>query len=153
MKLGEALSLRAKQAQQLADLRGRISANALVQEGDSPSEDPEVLLDEYVKLSEGHAELVRKIALTNTTATVGGTDLLTLLHRREALRRNRGVYEMAASAATPTSYGGFRLRNTELRMIAQLTVPECREKAEEYDAQVRELDTTIQEANWRIDLL
>ena len=43
MKLAEALLLRADMQKKLASLRERIVANAVVQEGDKPHEDPEKL--------------------------------------------------------------------------------------------------------------
>lgn len=43
MKLAEALLLRSDQQKQLASLKQRIEANVLIQEGDEPSEDPNVL--------------------------------------------------------------------------------------------------------------
>lgn len=44
MKLAEALNLRADLQKRIANLRERLIKNAKVQEGDTPSEDPNMLL-------------------------------------------------------------------------------------------------------------
>ena len=46
MKLAEALHLRADLQKRIAQLGERLQANAKVQEGDEPSEDPALLLSE-----------------------------------------------------------------------------------------------------------
>ena len=46
MKLAEALQERADLNRRVADLRSRLSANATVQEGEQPAEDPGELLAE-----------------------------------------------------------------------------------------------------------
>jgi len=44
MKLAEALLIRSDMQKKLAQLKGRINANIKVQEGDTPSEDPNALM-------------------------------------------------------------------------------------------------------------
>ena len=57
MKLAEALNLRADLQKRIANLRERLIKNAKVQEGDTPSEDPNMLLNE---LNDNIIELERK---------------------------------------------------------------------------------------------
>ena len=45
MKLAEALNLRADLQKRIANLRERLIKNAKVQEGDTPSEEPNMLLN------------------------------------------------------------------------------------------------------------
>lgn len=153
MKLGEALSLRARQAQKLDDLRGRIRANAMTQEGDAPTENPVTLLEEFGRLSEEHSQLLHRIAVTNqeTDMSSGGT-LLQALHKREHLRRTRNMFDAAANAATP-SRNDYRYARTEIKYVSNLSVPDLRKLVEDLDEQVRELDASIQEVNWKTDLL
>ena len=153
MKLGEALSLRARQAQKLNDLRGRIRTNAMTQEGDAPAEDPNELLREFALLSEEHSQLLRRIALTNQQTTLADDRVLAdLLQEREHLRRTRNMTEAAATAATP-SRSDYRYGRTEIKYVPQLRVAALRTAIEDLDTQVRKLDATIQEANWQADLL
>ena len=46
MKLAEALQERADLNKKISDLRGRLNQNSLVQEGEIPNEDPNVLMQE-----------------------------------------------------------------------------------------------------------
>jgi hypothetical protein len=150
--LGEALSLRSRQAQQLDDLRGRIKANAIVQEGTEPSEDPGELIDVFEQLSDEHAGLVERIARTNHQGkATNGDNMLHLLHQREALRRKRSLHEMVASVATPDR-SNFRFIRTELKYVSEVDVPEHRKLVDELDQAIRALDALIQESNWRIEL-
>jgi hypothetical protein len=153
MKQGEALSLSSRQGSKLEDLRSRIKANALVQQGEKPSEDAETLIKEFVTLSDEHSILVRRIQLTNMQSTPsGGENLLELIHRREALRRRRAIHTYAADAGTPNK-DSYRYTRSELPYESQVNVQDHRKKAEDLDAEIRALDSKIQEANWQIDVL
>ena len=60
MKLAEALKLRADLNTRMSRLRNRLVVNSKVQEGDSPSEDPEELLAELEEVSGQLEELGRR---------------------------------------------------------------------------------------------
>lgn len=153
MTLGAALSRRARQAQKLNDLRGRIKKNVLMQEGDeAPAEDPKGLQAEFERVSLEHSELVRRIADTNQRTEVDGGTLMAKLHEREHLRRVRNMLDMSATAATPDR-SDYRWARTELRFVPQLNVQELRSRLDLLDEEIRELDADIQEVNWRTELL
>ena len=61
MKLAEALNLRADVSKRLSQLSERLTANAKVQEGDSPAEDPAELLGELDRLTGQLEELISRI--------------------------------------------------------------------------------------------
>lgn len=61
MKLAEALMLRSDIQTKLASLRERVGANAVVQDGDAPHEDPAKLLDESVAVLTELESLVIRI--------------------------------------------------------------------------------------------
>ena len=65
MKLAVALSRRAELQTRLRQLESRLSANALVQEGEEPAEDPKDLLTE---LEENYTALEALIAAINRTS-------------------------------------------------------------------------------------
>ncbi|WP_414707429.1 MULTISPECIES: hypothetical protein [unclassified Psychrobacter] len=52
MKLAESLLIRSDMQKKLAQLQGRINANIKVQEGDTPSEDPNKLMVDAPYLSQ-----------------------------------------------------------------------------------------------------
>ena len=153
MKLGEALSLRAKKAQQLDELKQRVLANILTQEGEDPAEDPDALISEFERVSDELSELVEKIARTNIErSTSDGENLLTLLHRRETLRRKRNLLSMVANQATPTQ-NQFRWTRTEIKFVTTIDVQARRQAIDELDQEIRALDSKLQETNWQVDLV
>lgn len=88
MKLAEALILRKDLQTRVARIRDRLFANVLVQEGDTPSEDPAELI---VRLNETLAELgslVSKINKTNSSTLLDGKPLADAITERDiALRK------------------------------------------------------------------
>lgn len=158
MKLGEALTLRAYQAQQLNDLRQRIARNATVQEGDSASENAQALIDEFAQLSEEHSRLLVRINRTNATVQPGtmpgGAEdefLLETLQRREHLRRRKNTLESAIQAASTS--GTLRYMRSELKLISTLDVAALQRQIEELTEQIRQVDAAIQSVNWSTDVL
>lgn len=152
MKLGEALTVRARQAQRLNDLQSRIRACSLVQEGSTPPEDPEELVDEYLRTSKEHSVLVANIVATNSQTLVDGAPLANLLQAREALIRARNLYGGAAQAATKTA-DSYRFMRSELKFVPAIEVVEYRRAEDELAAQVNALDARIQQINWETDLV
>ena len=67
MKLAEALANRADLQRRIEQMRGRIQKSALVQEGESPPEDPQELLDETERLISELEGYVRRISTGRTS--------------------------------------------------------------------------------------
>lgn len=152
MRLGEALSLRARQAQKLNDLRGRVKQNAVAQEGTEPAESVVTLISEYLEVSEEHRHLLVRIQITNVSTDVDGASLLALLQSREALIRERNLASLAAAAGT-LSDSNYRYMRSELKYIPQLNVASFREREDDLNEQIRILDAQIQSVNWATDLI
>jgi uncharacterized protein DUF6847 len=153
MKLGEALTLRARQAQRLNDLHGRIKASALVQEGDEPAENCKFLIGEYEGLSEEHADLVRRIQVSNVTTTCDdGKSILDHLMRRDVLVKHRNIARAAAQAASPGN-DRYRYMRSEIKMVPTVDVAELHQEADDIEKEIRVVDALIQKANWSNDLL
>lgn len=152
MKLGEALSLRARQAQKLNDLRGRVKQNAVSQEGTTPAEPIVGLMSEYLEVSEEHRHLLVRIAMTNVSTDVDGVSLLALLQSREALIRERNLYNLAAAAGT-LSDSSYRYMRSELKYESQVDVGSFRQHEDDLNEQIRQLDAQIQAVNWATDLI
>src|SRR5919108_3266903 len=107
MKLAEALALRADTRRRVEELRSRITANAIYQEGAEPAEDATALLAEADRLFDELESLIRRINRTNSSTDLGADGTMTdALARRDALRLRHSVLIAAAEAAVGP--GSFR---------------------------------------------
>ena len=145
MLLAEALQQRADLNAKISDLERRITANALVQEGESPAEDPTELLQEYDAAVKQYGELIGKINLTNCSTVRNGMTLTEIIARKDALNVQLAGYREFASAANQNTY---RTRGTEIRVLSTLNVKELRKQADAISKEIRQLDNLLQETNW-----
>ncbi|HEX5166167.1 MAG TPA: DIP1984 family protein [Thermomicrobiales bacterium] len=151
MKLAEALILRADNQRRIEQLKQRIVQNAITQEGSDPAEDPNALVQEMERTADDLATLIQQINATNSSATLDdGTTLSAALARRDVLKLKHAIYRDAAQAASQT---GNRYMRSELRMTPQIDVATIQQRADDLAREHRELDTRIQETNWRTDLI
>jgi hypothetical protein len=151
MKLSEALVLRADTQKRLEQLRSRLYASALVQEGDQPAEDPQALFAELDRLLEQLSGLVARINRTNLAATLSdGTSLTDALARRDVLKLRKGVLDGVAERASDRI---DRYSRSEIRRVATVDVGALRRTSDSLAQEYRELDTAIQATNWLVDLL
>ena len=145
MKLGEALTLRARQARKLNDLKDRIVKSSIAQEGDSPAEDVAALTEEYTTLSLSQAQLIQDITAANLRAGLTADILL-----REHLRRMVFVHRSAIIGADPS--GHFRYGREEIKWVPQIDVAATQAVIEDLEREANALDVRLQEANWSVDL-
>jgi ABC-type transporter Mla subunit MlaD len=152
MKLAEALANRADLQRRVEQLRGRLQKSALVQEGESPPEDPQDLLEETERIVSELEGYVRRINRTNLAATLPGseTTLTDALARRDALALRYGNLKTLVSTASDRlpRYG-----RAEIRILPAVEVAPLRRRMDELARERRELDTAIQQANWATDLV
>ncbi|WP_369780713.1 DIP1984 family protein [Streptomyces sp. R33] len=155
MKLGEALAKRAEAARRVEQLRARIVANARHQEGETPAEDPAVLLAEVTETLDTLESLIRSINRTNAAVDMGADGTLTdALARRDTLRLRHSVLTSAADAAAGSGERGYgRQLRSELIVLPALPVAELRARADDAAREIREIDVRIQRTNWEADLL
>ena len=149
MKLAEALILRKDLQTRLEELRERLTTNALVQEGEQPAEDPQLLLTELGKLTEQLEDLIARINLTNAAEQRDGKTLTELLARREVLTSRISILQSVLSTASRTVMRGSRM---EVKIYSTVDVPALRKECDDLSRNLRQLDTAIQSANWLIDL-
>ena len=150
MKLAEALVERADHNRRLQELRERIIRNAIYQEGDKSSENPEELLVEYSKVSDAFQKLVVKINRANNTISLAnGITMVEALARRDVLKAQHSLHKGLAAAATPQQE---RYSNTEIRFISAVSVTDTQSKADSLAKEHRELDSMIQFANWNYEM-
>jgi hypothetical protein len=146
MTLGEALTVRADMQQRLGELRGRLLAVAKVQEGETPAEQPDVLLAEFEQTAERLRALIARINRTNLTIEMAAGETLTAaLARRDVLAFRYKVHRELAAAASEQSER-YSLR--EIKMAATVDIAQLRRTVDELARERRELDVALQAANW-----
>ena len=151
MKLSETLALRADTQKRIMQLRERLRASALVQEGEAPPEDPQELLAELDRLLGQLRDLVGRINRSNLAARLpNGTSLTEALAERDTLALRHSILEAVAEAATNRVN---RYSRTEIRMVPTVDVGAVRRQADAVARERRELDTAIQGINWSTELL
>lgn len=150
MKLAEALLLRADIQKKLASLRERVVANAVVQQGDRPHEDPNGLLREAFGAMGELEELVSTINRTNLQSKLAdGRTLTEAIARRDTLIAQHALVLAAVAGARkePERYGV-----REIKWVATIQVAKLQKQADDLAKKIRELNGAIQEANWGCDL-
>ena len=150
MKLAEALLLRADVQKKLESLRERVVRNAVVQEGETPSEDPNALLEQVTSISEQLKRLVFAINEANLKGKTGqGRTLTEALAERDVLVRRHSIFQaVATSAAKPPERYGVK----EIRWVKIVDVAALQKATDALAKAIRELNAEIQAANWQIEI-
>jgi hypothetical protein len=151
MKLAEALILRADHKKRIEQLKQRLMRNAKVQEGQKPAEDPEELIQELEKISAELVVLIQRINRTNSaTKMEKDINLADAIASRDILVLKHAIFRELAQAATITP--DIRTKS-EVKFKGTVKVSQIQELADQNAKAHRELDTKIQEMNWKTDLL
>lgn len=134
----------------LADLRYRIGQNARVQEGGRPAEDPQVLLDRALEVSDRIRALGVAIDVTHVGATLpDGDTLVEAIARRDALDQQIRVLAEAADRASDRI---ARSGRAEIRELPMFDVGGLREEVERLTTERRALDVQVQRTTWTTQL-
>jgi hypothetical protein len=150
MKLAQALLLRGDVQKKIASLRERISRNVLVQEGNSPNEDPNQLIQEASSTIDELEKLVTSINAANLTNKLpDGRTLTEAMARRDSLVQRHALLQ-AAIAATQKEPDRYSVR--EIKWASAIDVARLQKQSEDLARQIRELNGSIQETNWKIEL-
>src|SRR3954454_9219334 len=151
MKLGEALARRAELQTRLGEIRDRLRISALVQEGDSPPEDPAPLLAEFEQVADELEALIAEINRTNAQIRLGsGATLTAALAKRDVLGWRHGALKAVADA---TAQQQARYSRSEIRVTRTFDVGALRRRIDDIARDRRELDVEIQAANWTVYLI
>ncbi len=150
MKLAEALKERADLNIKIAQLRSRLTNNALVQEGEKPAEEPSDLLAELDGAILRLEELMARINLTNAATKKDGKTITELIARRDVLKEKTAAYRDLISAASQTARRAMR---TEIRILSAVDVRALQKTADALSKELRETDSKIQELNWTTELM
>jgi ppGpp synthetase/RelA/SpoT-type nucleotidyltranferase len=150
MKVAEALVLRADLQRRVGQVRERLNASALVQEGDQPPEQPQALLGELDEMFEQLNRLIVQINQTNVRTRIDGGETLTeALARRDVLDLRLQVLKQVADTAAQRI---DRYGRSEIKRVATVDVGALRRDIDQIARQRRELDTAIQATNWTTEL-
>ena len=151
MKLAVALILRSDLQKRIEQLKNRLRNNVMVQEGDRPSEEPEVLLKEFDDCLLELTDIIKRINRTNNTTKFNEEWTLSdALAERDKLWEKRFILSHVAEAA---SVKQDRYSRTEIKYISVVNVKELQKQIDKLSKEYRELDTKIQGLNWTIDLI
>ena len=151
MKLAEALILRADYQKRIEQVKKRIILSVKIQEGEKPPEDAENLITELNTLYEQLTELVQKINKTNSlTVFQGGKSLTDVLAERDKYALKRDALTSIVEAA---SIRQDRYTKSEVKYIRMVDVAEIQRRIDHLAKEYRTLDTQIQEANWKTEVL
>ena len=150
MKLAEALNQRADLQKRLAQLKDRLSNNVKVQEGDSPAEKPEDLFVELNASLKELESLIVKINKTNQETTWGGKTLTEIIAAKDVLSLHLSTLRAVLEAANVRS---DRYSRNEIKFVRTIDVTELQKKVDSLSKELRELDSSLQQANWMTDLL
>ena len=155
MKLAEALIERKALEELLVILKRRLLANALVQEGHYPAEDPIKLTEELRRAVDDLMVLISRIETTNRSVSVDGISLSEMITKRDLILRE--VYILSEFLdKTKYRYCSSELlhgRTVRVRRIFSVAVTPCQKKLDELSHQARLLDAKIRGANWNTELL
>lgn len=151
MKLAEGLILRADLQTRVQQLRERLVQSAVVQEGDTPPEEPSALLADLENTIGELQALIARINATNSTARLeDGRTVTEALAERDVLRLKRSVLESLVQAA---AISRSRYSQSEVRFVPMVDVGDLQKQIDALSRRQRDLDMTLQSANWNIDLV
>ncbi len=158
-KLAEALVERKAMQDRLTRLHTRLTANAKVQEGDSPDEAPAELLAEAERTLVELRRLTIAINRTNsqtTLASVGaggnGQTIMEAIAERDRLHAQKQLLDTLSNAARTEPNRGFGATRNEVKWRSTVDVAALQKQIDSVAQAYRNLDTRIQEANWLTEL-
>ncbi len=151
MKLAEALLIRSDMQKKLAQLKGRIRNNVKVQDGDTPSEDPNELMIDASQIITELTGLIERIHRTNAAAqTDKGQSMLILLVERDTLEMR---HKLLVDAIEATQTEADRYSHREIKWNIIVSVAGLQKQADDIAMKLRQINLIIQANNWQIELV
>lgn len=124
---------------------------ARVQEGEKPAEDPSELLAQVDSASNRLLQLVTSINRTNARTPFGSQQTIAdAIAERDAIGKRRDLLSSVVEAASTRQ---DRYSKSEVRFVATVPVGDLQKQIDALSKSFRELDTKIQELNWKTELL
>lgn len=151
MKLAEALAERSDCQNRIEEIKKRLIRSARVQEGETPAEDTTELLAETERVFTRLLELVSAINRTNSKTTFDGERSISYaIAERDIVAKRR---DFLAGIAEAGSTRQDRYSKSEVRFVATVSVGKLQTEVDQLAKRYRELDTRLQELNWKTDLI
>jgi uncharacterized coiled-coil DUF342 family protein len=149
MKLATALSERASLQVRLNELQIRLNANAKVQEGDVPAENPVELIAEKDRILDELENLVTRINLTNSKTECDGVTITELISKRDRMKKDVNIMRSFLNNASSKI---DRYSKTEILIKSTVDISEYQKKLDVISKELRQIDEKIQELNWTTEL-
>lgn len=150
MKLATALSERASLQVRLNELQIRLNANAKVQEGDVPAENPVELIAEKDRILDELENLVTRINLTNSRTEYDGVTITELISKRDRMKKDVNIMRSFLNNASSKI---DRYSKTEILIKSTVDIAEYQKKLDVISKELRQIDEKIQELNWTTELI
>jgi hypothetical protein len=151
MELAEALAERSDCQNRIEEISKRLVRSARVQEGEQPAEDTTELLTETGRIFARMLELVSAINRTNSnTAFDSRRTISDAIAERDVVGKRR---DFLAGIAEAGSTRQDRYSKSEVRFVATVSVGKLQAEVDPVAKQYRELDTRLQELNWKTELI
>jgi hypothetical protein len=151
MKLAEALAERSDCQNRIEEIGKRLVRSARVQEGERPAEDTAELLAETERTFVRLLELVSAINRTNSrTAFDKESSISDAIAERDVVGKRR---DFLAGIAEAGSTRQDRYSKSEVRFVATVSVGKLQAEVDQFAKRYRELDTRLQEMNWKTELI
>ena len=150
MKLAEALNLRADLQRRIAALKERLIRNAKVQEGDTPSEDPNMLLSELNSNIIELESLIRAINKTNSSTYIENESIADIIAKRDAIGLKLSVLRSVVNTASEKV---DRYSNKEIKILSTINVAEKQAEVDYLSKEYRLIVTKLQGLNWTTDIV
>jgi hypothetical protein len=151
LKLAEALAERSDCQVRLEELKKRLVRSARVQEGEQPPEETAELLAEIERVFDRLLELVSAINRTNAKTSFDASQTISdAIARRDVLGKKRDMLVGIAEAASTRQ---DRYSKSEVKFVATVPVGALQKQVDQLARQFREVDTKLQELNWKTDLI
>ena len=149
MKLAEALQERADLNRSIQQLESRLAANAIMQEGEAPAEDPQELMEQLNRSIDRLEELTAAINLRNSATIHEGETLTQMIARRDALTLRLRILRQFAGQASQLAH---RSSHSEIRIVSTVNVKALQKELDNLSRELRLLDNAIQAINWSTEL-
>lgn len=151
MKLAEALAERSDCQVRIEELKKRMGRSARVQEGEPPAEDANELLTEADRIFVRLEELVSAINRTNARTMFDETRTISdAIAARDLTAKKRDLLAGLAEAASTRQ---DRYSKSEVKFVATVSIVGLQKRVDQLSKLYRELDTKLQELNWRTEIV
>ena len=151
MKLAEALAERSDCQVRIEELKKRMGRSARVQEGEPPAEDANELLAETDRVFVRLEELISAINRTNARTMFDETRTISdAIGARDLTAKKRDLLAGLAEAASTRQ---DRYSKSEVKFVATVSIVSLQKNVDQLSKRYRELDTKLQELNWRTEIV